>query len=221
VLYFNFHSGVMAKKTFKMILIVLLICTGLCNGQVKEKRELDPVIKSILLPGWGQKALGRKKRARVYNYFESGLILTIVGSSTFSNITIKNYIAFASEHAAISSSEKNHKYWVDIGNYDSITDYNDEHLRNREMDDLYPDDKKWSWDWDTDANRKAFEKKRISSDQLKLAATFGIGALMVNHIVSAIDVLYLKRVIADGELSIKPYQDLEIGSLGYALTLEF
>ena len=204
-----------------MILFILLICAGLCNGQVKEKRELDPVIKSILLPGWGQKALGRKKRARVYNYFESGLILTIVGSSTFSNITIKNYIAFASEHAAISSSEKNHKYWVDIGNYDSITDYNDEHLRNREMDDLYPDDKKWSWDWDTDANRKAFEKKRISSDQLKLAATFGIGALMVNHIVSAIDVLYLKRVIADGELSVKPYQDLEIGSLGYALTLEF
>ena len=204
-----------------MILIILLICAGLCNGQVKEERELDPVIKSILLPGWGQKALGRKKRARVYNYFESGLILTIVGSSTFSNITIKNYIAFASEHAAISSSEKNHKYWVDIGNYDSITDYNDEHLRNREMDDLYPDDKKWSWDWDTDANRKAFEKKRISSDQLKLAATFGIGALMVNHIVSAIDVLYLKRVIADGELSVKPYQDLEIGSLGYALTLEF
>ena len=186
-----------------MILIILLICAGLCNGQVKEERELDPVIKSILLPGWGQKALGRKKRARVYNYFESGLILTIVGSSTFSNITIKNYIAFASEHAAISSSEKNHKYWVDIGNYDSITDYNDEHLRNREMDDLYPDDKKWSWDWDTDANRKAFEKKRISSDQLKLAATFGIGALMVNHIVSAIDVLYLKRVIADGKLSIK------------------
>ena len=204
-----------------MILIILLICAGLCNGQVKEKRELDPVIKSILLPGWGQKALGRKKRARVYNYFESGLILTIVGSSTFSNITIKNYIAFASEHAAISSSEKNHKYWVDIGNYDSITDYNDEHLRNREMDDLYPDDKKWSWDWDTDANRKAFEKKRISSDQLKLAATFGIGALMVNHIVSAIDALYLKRVIADGKLSIKAYQDFEIRSLGYALTLEF
>ena len=204
-----------------MILIILLICAGLCNGQVKEERELDPVIKSILLPGWGQKALGRKKRARVYNYFESGLILTIVGSSTFSNITIKNYIAFASEHAAISSSEKNHKYWVDIGNYDSITDYNDEHLRNREMDDLYPDDKKWSWDWDTDANRKAFEKKRISSDQLKLAATFGIGALVVNHIVSAIDVLYLKRVIADGELSVNPYQNLEIGSLGYALTLEF
>lgn len=211
----------MAKKTFKMILIILLICAGLCNGQVKEERELDPVIKSILLPGWGQKALGRKKRARVYNYFESGLILTIVGSSTFSNITIKNYIAFASEHAAISSSEKNHKYWVDIGNYDSITDYNDEHLRNREMDDLYPDDKKWSWDWDTDANRKAFEKKRISSDQLKLAATFGIGALMVNHIVSAIDALYLKRVIADGKLSIKAYQDFEIRSLGYALTLEF
>ena len=87
MLYFNFHSGAMAKKTFKMILFILLICAGLCNGQVKEERELDPVIKSLLLPGWGQKALGRKKRARVFKYFESGLILTVVGSYTFSNIT--------------------------------------------------------------------------------------------------------------------------------------
>ena len=177
------------------------------------------MIKSILLPGWGQKALGRKKSARVYNYFESGLILTIVGSSTFSNITIKNYIAFASEHARLSSSGKDHKYWVDIGNYNSIDDYNNEHLRNREISDLYPYSNKWRWNWDSEANRKAFEDKRITSDQMQLIATFGFGALVLNHAISAIDVLYLKRLSVGKKMHINPYQNMHTGSVGYSIII--
>ena len=100
-------------------------------------------------------------------------------------------------------------------------DYNNEHLRNREMDDLYPDDKKWSWDWDLELNRKKFEDKRIRSDQLELFATFGVGALIVNHLVSSIDALYLKRVSSKKTLSIQPHNNLLLGSVGYSLTLSF
>ena len=107
----------------------MLINFSIC--QDKNSNQLDPVIKSLIIPGWGQKSLSFSKRARYYNYVESGLILTILGTTTYSNILKKNYISFASNHAALSSSGKNHKYWVDIGNYDSINDYNNEHLRNR------------------------------------------------------------------------------------------
>ena len=190
-------------------------------GQLQAHHKLDPVIKSLIVPGWGQKTLGKPKRARFFNYLESGILLTIIGSSTFANIKRKNYIAFASKHAAISSSGKDHKYWVDIGNYKSIENYNNEHLRNREMDDLYPDDKKWSWDWDLESNRKKFEDKRIRTDQLELFATFGVGALIVNHLVSSIDALYLKRVSSKKTLSIQPHNNLLLGSVGYSLTLSF
>jgi len=211
----------MVNKTTKITLIVFIMFNAMLFGQVKTNQKLDPVIKSLIVPGWGQKTLGKPKRARFFNYLESGILLTIIGSSTFANIKRKNYIAFASKHAAISSSGKNHKYWVDIGNYNSIENYNNEHLRNREMDDLYPDDKKWSWDWDFELNRKKFEDKRIRSDQLELFATFGVGALIVNHLVSSIDALYLKRVSSKKTLSIQPHNNLLLGSVGYSLTLSF
>ena len=211
----------MVNQTAKIALTILLTCNGMVLGQRKVKKELSPVLKSAILPGWGQKAMGFSKRARTFKYVETGLILTIVGTSTFSNIVEKNYIAFASQHANISSAGKSHEYWVDIGNYDSIEDYNAEHLRNREMDALYPQDKKWSWEWDTTENRRSFEKKRIQSDQLKLTATFGMGALVLNHVISTIDALYLTRTKDKPTLSVQPFQNQDVGSVGYALTIRF
>ena len=76
------------------------------------------------------------------------------------------------------------------------------------MNDLYPEDKKWSWDWDFDSNRNLFEKNRILSDQMKLAAKFGIGALVINHIVSSIDAMYLKRISSSKKADIIPYLNI-------------
>ncbi len=211
----------MAHQTFKPLILILILLSGLAFGQEKEKKKLDPVIQSALVPGWGQKSLQYPKRGRIYTYVESGLLLTILGTTTYSNILKKNYIAFASQHAAVSSSGKDHKYWVDIGNFDSVKDYNAEHLRNREVDDLYPEDLQWSWDWDLDENRNEFENTRILSDQMKLAASFGMGAVVLNHMVSAIDALYLKRMSKNKKLSVQPWRQMETGSLGYAFTIHF
>ena len=166
----------------------MLINFSIC--QDKNSNQLDPVIKSLIIPGWGQKSLSFSKRARYYNYVESGLILTILGTTTYSNILKKNYISFASNHAALSSSGKNHKYWVDIGNYDSINDY---------------------------YNRKTFEKSRILSDQMKLAATFGFGALIMNHVISSIDAMYLKRLSIKDKAYMEPYFNIQNGMIGYSI----
>ena len=221
MLDYNFSTNRMAHQKTKHLFLILILFSGLALSQEKEKWELDPVIQSALLPGWGQKSLNYQNRGRFYSYMESGLLLTILGTTTYSNILKKNYIAFASEHAAVSSSGKDHKYWVDIGNYDAVRDYNDEHLRNREVSDLYPEDKRWSWDWDGNDNRNEFERQRILSDQMKLAATFGIGATILNHMVSAIDALYLKRISQNKTLSVETWCQSETGSLGYSLTLQF
>ncbi len=221
MLNYNFNAIYMFSKTSKIVFILFIFSNVLLYSQIRADQKLDPVFKSLIIPGWGQKTLGKPKRARFYNYIESGILLTLISSSTFSNIEKKNYKAFASRHAGISSSGKDHKYWVDIGNYNSINAYNDEHLRNREIDDLYLDDNKWSWGWDLELNRKIFENKRIRSDQLELFATFSVGALILNHLISSIDALYLKRISSNNSLSINPYKNLILGSIGYSLTLSF
>ena len=221
MLNYNFNAIYMFSKTSKIVFILFIFSNVLLYSQIRADQKLDPVFKSLIIPGWGQKTLGKPKRARFYNYIESGILLTLISSSTFSNIEKKNYKAFASRHAGISSSGKDHKYWVDIGNYNSINAYNDEHLRNREIDDLYSDDNKWSWGWDLESNRIIFENKRIRSDQLELFATFSVGALILNHLISSIDALYLKRISSNNSLSINPYKNLILGSIGYSLTLSF
>jgi len=211
----------MVYQTIKPILISLILFSGFSQSQEKSKKTLNPVIQSALIPGWGQKSLQYPDRSRLFTYVETGLLISILGSTTYANILKKNYIAFAVEHAAISSAGKNHKYWVDIGNFKTIEDYNDEHLRNREMNDIYDANLRWSWDWDEDSNRNAFEQKRILSDQMKQVATFGAGAIVLNHIVSAIDALYLKRIDSKKELSVQPWVPSEMVGVGYSLTVHF
>ena len=208
-------------QTSKTIISVIILTSALAVGQVNMKKKSNPVIQSAVIPGWGQKSLNHPKRGRVFLYIETGILLTILGTNTYSNNLKKNYVSFASEHANVLSDGKNHKYWVDIGNFNSVTDYNDEHLRNRESGDLYPDNLKWRWGWDTNGNRNTFENKRILSDQMKLAATFGIGAIVLNHMVSAIDALYLNRLKNKNEISLLPYHQKDTGGMGYSLICRF
>ena len=113
----GFNSRSLYINTKKTIIISFILSISLIIGQNGLENKIDPVIKSAIIPGWGQKSLNYNDRAKVFNYVESGIILTIVGTSTYSNILKKNYISFASQHARLSSSDKDHKYWVDIGNY--------------------------------------------------------------------------------------------------------
>ena len=200
--------------------VVLFFFTELMICQPVNKNSLDPVIKSFLVPGWGQNELGYKSRSKKYIYVEVGILLSLYTSSKYSNEIKRNYIAYAAKHADVVTDGKDREYWVDIGNFNTLNDYNSEHLRNREVGELYPQTKKWSWNWDTSKNRKYFESRRIQSDKMKLFSTFTIGGLFLNHFVSSIDALYLKRLSTSKSFSIKPYIDKNEMMMGYKFELK-
>ena len=50
---------------------------------------------------------------------------------------------------------------------------------------------------------------------MQLFATFGFGALVLNHAISAIDVLYLKRLSVSKKMYINLYENMHTGSVGY------
>ena len=189
--------------------------------QQKPVDGLDPTIKSLLMPGWGQSSLNYKKRAKIFYYTEASILLFIVGTLTYSNILERNYIAFASAHASLSPFGKNHDYWVDIGNFKSIYDFNDEYLRNRRIDELYPESENWYWKWDSTENQNFFEKKRIKSDQYQLISTFGLGFLVLNHAISMIDAIYLKKLKMNDKLSIGFNNSYENNIFNYQISINF
>ena len=171
----------------KFCILILFNCLLFSNNNT-----LNPVLKSAVLPGLGQIELGEKKRSKVFLLLEVTLLATCLGSYYFSDKQIKNYKSFSADHAGVNIRNKNHKYWVDIGNYIDYRVYNQEHLRFRESEDLYLSDQEWHWD--LDMNRKKFKKMRINADIMKRRTNFIIGSIIINHIVSSIDVHYLKRV---------------------------
>jgi len=205
-------------KIFIKIIILSFIIIPLSAQEVEKSKSLSPIIKSLILPGSGEYALGNPSRGRTFVISEIALIFSVVSVYHFSSFNEQKYIAFAAEHSGAQPKGKDHHYWVDIGNYISIKEFNEEHLRFRENDALYEETEEWIWEWDTDDNRSTFESTRIKSDIWKLGGKFLIGGLVVNHIVSAIDALYLTRISNLNNVLLIPTIDPVQESVGFQLS---
>ncbi len=211
----------MEKTALLIIPLIGALISSLPGQTVSKIKPQNPVIQSAILPGWGELTLGNLRRARIFNISEGFLWLTFFTNVTASEIQRKNYIAYAAEHAAVSTTGKDHKFWVDMGNFKSLDDYNAEHLRNRDLNDLYPNQSTWNWTWDSAQNRSKFERMRINSDLWKQGATFVAGGIVLNHFLSVIDVIYIKRIQTITAVTITPVLDLYSHSSGYRLTVHF
>ena len=195
-------------------IILLLLISGFLKG---ENFELNPILKSALIPGWGEKVLDDNKRARFFSTIELSLWTTCLATYTFSYHQMLQYQSFAVEHAGVNTGNKDHKYWVDVGNYIDMEHHNSEHLRWRYIDELYsePD----NWNWDSKGNMKKFESMRIRSDKLAKTGEYIIGGIVMNHILSAIDALYLIRSNKVESITIIPMLDND--NYGLMLKLRF
>jgi hypothetical protein len=208
-------------KSYKIILLLILTIINFTFAEsgIKIVSKIPPTIKSAIVPGWGEYELNKNSRGNFFFTTELiGIALTTFSFVRSNNIST-TYRSMAAEHANIVVDGKNHQFWVDIGNYDSQVDYNAEHLRWREFDNLYPNEANWNWDWDTDAKRKKFEDLRIESDRLQLIGKFFIGGIVLNHIISAIDVYYLKNISLKEKIEFSSYINPGNFTLIYSIQL--
>ena len=182
---------------------------------------LSPVIKSLILPGWGEYTLGFQKRAKVMALTESFIFVSILASYSSANRLEINYQAYAAQHAGVNNVGKNRQYWIDIGNYLSIDQFNEEHLRWRDFNAIYEQNNNWNWYWDDDNNRKSFEKMRIKSDTWKLRASFLVGGMVLNHIISSIDALYLFKLSNIDNIDVLPTYYQKIDQYNISLSISF
>ena len=178
-------------------------------------------MKSLVLPGWGEYSLDNQIRGRIFVLSETVLLLAILGSYSVSKRQDTEFKAYAAEHAGISPVGKDRQFWVDIGNYSSLFTFNLEHLRWRDFNALYEDNDTWAWAWDSSNNRERFENMRIASDSWRLRGSFLIGGVVLNHIVSAIDALYLSKISNIQETVVSPNYNPHSDKMEISLTVYF
>ena len=187
----------------------------------QQKPFFSPVVKSLVLPGWGEYSLDNQIRGRIFVLSETVLLLAILGSYSVAQRQETEYKAYAAEHAGIDPIGKDRQFWVDIGNYSSLFSFNEEHLRWRDFNALYEDNDTWAWAWDSSNNRERFENTRIASDSWRLRGSFLIGGVVLNHIVSAIDALYLSKISNIQETVVSPNYNPHSDKMELSLTVYF
>lgn len=183
----------------------------------KKKSQATAVLYSLILPGMGEWYAEDFGNGRYSLIAEATLWLTYASFQQYGSWFQSDARQFASVHAGASIGGKNDQFFVNMGNFDNIYDYNDQKLRERDLADVYNPAAGYSWSWDSDADRARFRAMRVSGDKIFNNSRFVIGAVLLNHIISAVNAARLVRHYnknANGELGSWQIEPTLIGGTG-------
>ena len=170
---------------------------------------------SLILPGMGELYVGDYGAGKYFTLGEGILWLTYGSMERYGTWLRDDARSFAVAHADIGVDGKDDQFFVDIGNFGSMDEYNQQRLRDREVGRLYNISSS-SWTWDADANRALYRDLRISHDRVFNNTRFVVAAIIVNHLVSAVNAARLAVSYNKGlEASMVPFRASVIGGLEY------
>ena len=160
------------------------------------------MLRSLIIPGWGESYLGYHKTARYFFWTDVALWASVIGLEVYSHWKEDQFITFAATHADAQMEGKSERFYADIGNYSDTEAYNEARLRNRDFDALYTDPA-YFWAWDSDQNRLDYDHIRIQSRSAHNKIYFFIGAAALNRLISLIDAGKKARDLLKSQQSVK------------------
>jgi len=155
-------------------------------------------MRSMLIPGWGQRRGGAKTAARNFLVTEVLLWSGFTALEVYGGWQKNDYKLFSASHAGAQTAGKDDQFFVEMGNFISVEEYNQARLRRRDVEGLY-DPATHFWRWDTDANRQKFFNLRKRSDKAYARAELVAAAVIANHIVSGIHAAWVAHKKASPE----------------------
>jgi hypothetical protein len=159
----------------------------LLQSAPEQKSVFRAVVYSLALPGLGELYAGGFDRGKYFLIAESGLWLTFTSFELYGHWLQNDARAFAASHASASIDGKDDQFFVNVGNFTNVYEYNEKKLRDRDVADLYDPNGSFFWQWDNDQSRMRFRDLRVKSDNVFNNVRFVVGAIIVNHIASAIN----------------------------------
>jgi hypothetical protein len=178
-------------------------------------------LKSLLLPGWGELSAGSTKRGASFLLAEGILWGSFAALQVYSSWKQKDLENFAVERAQVNSIGKSKSFYSDVSNFSNIYEYNEEKRRFRQYDEVYPVDEDHFWQWKKERDQEKFDEMRSSTEVAKRNATLVIGGILVNHIISSVDAIWVthqanKKISSSIQLG--PFVD-RFGEIGFTLSL--
>lgn len=163
----------------------------LFNGEKLEKKNTGlAVCLSLLLPGMGELYAGSFESGKYFTISDAVLWGTVIGFNAYGNWKRDNYKSFAQTYGGVNPDGKDEDYFANLGDYNSIEDYNREMDLQREFSSIY-NTEKYYWNWGDASRRKEYRDMWRSSEQAFNNIRFAVGALILNRLVSVINAVRL------------------------------
>jgi hypothetical protein len=160
---------------------------SILSDQMKYyKYRKKAFFRSLILPGAGEYYVGNRTLAKTFFFTEIALWLSYFSFRKYGKWVREDALAFAATHSAANIEGKPSQFFVDIGNYIDVYQYNDAKQRFFQFEKVYADDD-YFWSWDSNNNRRKFENMRIASDRAFNRSIFVLGGIFANHLISAIN----------------------------------
>lgn len=157
------------------------------DKQSNKKNIGLAALYSLLLPGMGELYVGEYNVGKYFTITEGGLWITWAAFQLLGNWVRSDARAYAIQYAGISAEGKSDQFYVDIGNFRSMHQYNEQVLRSRDPYKIYDSNLGYFWNWDTPERQEQYRQLRVSSDRILNNSQFVAAAIVVNHLVSAIN----------------------------------
>lgn len=167
------------------------------DGATIHEQKTTPrksyVLLSLILPGTGEWFIGSKSTAKFFWGTEVGLWATYLGIKAYTNILQEDFKSFAAVHAGVYTANKTDQFWIDVGNSSDIYTFNEKKRVERNLGATYEETKENVWVWDSDEHRAQFNEIRFKQHNWKQRLNIAIAGLILNRIISAVDVIRLIR----------------------------
>lgn len=173
-----------ASRTLWIACCTVVALLPLTSEAKDARRGGSAFFKSLVVPGWGQLELGQKSAALTFFGTEVALVGGMLALNSYGRAGRADYHSLAAAYAGVVG-DHNHDFYVDVGNWMNVDEYNERRLRDRQFDALYtsPEDR---WYWDSEEHRGQMERARVRSDGAFNKIFYLVGGLAINHIASAI-----------------------------------
>ena len=182
----------MKKNKFILIFSLFLLFNSSLFG--------TEIWRSFIIPGWGEKQLNHNRRSNFLLVTEFALWTAFTYSNDQYSSYKNNYIVHGKYFADVEWENKNDLYAANVGNYTCLSyddcgdeAYNIIKAQSFLYDDIYPEDEGYHWNWESRNERLRYDTWRNKSKNYGDMKGFIIGGMIINRIISVIDVIILER----------------------------
>lgn len=178
------------QKALVLALILFFPVIGFAQTQEDEKNPTarGAFWRSMAVPGWGHHYTDSNNwtRGQYHLAGEVVLVLSYFGLDARANQLENDYTTLALSKAGADLSGKNRNYRIAIGSFDNLEAYNQQQLRTRNWDILFPETPEYQWDWDSRDSRLQYQDARERVDRNRSQLPTLIALMVTNRLVSGL-----------------------------------